>query len=104
MCFHDSTSSSGCYSEDFSKAEEQKLREYIHQLKAERASIKSTVMELESLHADTAAVTAETPRHAEACRLDLENAVLMQELMAMKVRTRAGRAEVTLTEGVGLKS
>lgn len=25
------------------------------------------------------------PRQNEACRLDLENAVLMQELMAMKV-------------------
>lgn len=78
-----STSSSGCYSEDFSKAEEQKLREYIHQLKAERASIKSTVMELESLHMD--APIHDPPRQNEACRLDLENAVLMQELMAMKV-------------------
>nr|XP_022311817.1 colorectal mutant cancer protein-like isoform X1 [Crassostrea virginica] len=93
-----STSSSGCYSEDFSKAEEQKLREYIHQLKAERASIKSTVMELESLHADTAAITAETPRHAEACRLDLENAVLMQELMAMKEEKAELRAQNYLLE------
>nr|XP_034320672.1 colorectal mutant cancer protein-like isoform X1 [Crassostrea gigas] len=91
-----STSSSGCYSEDFSKAEEQKLREYIHQLKAERASIKSTVMELESLHMD--APIHDPPRQNEACRLDLENAVLMQELMAMKEEKAELRAQNYLLE------
>ncbi|XP_061190130.1 colorectal mutant cancer protein-like isoform X2 [Saccostrea echinata] len=91
-----STSSSGCYSEDFSKAEEQKLREYIHQLKTERASIKSTVMELESLNMD--APVNEPTRQTEACRLDLENAVLMQELMAMKEEKAELRAQNYLLE------
>ncbi|XP_048749887.2 colorectal mutant cancer protein-like isoform X2 [Ostrea edulis] len=92
-----STSSSGCYSEDFSKAEEQKLREYIHQLKTDRASIKSTVMELESLYSPDPPAS-EPARQSEACRLDLENAVLMQELMAMKEEKAELRAQNYLLE------
>ena len=40
-------------------------------------------MELESVHSDPA--SEKVFRSPEAQRLDLENAVIMQELMAMKV-------------------
>ena len=53
-------------------------------LKDERSVIKLTIVDLESVHLDP--FTCE-PRH-DAClaqKLDLENAVLMQELMAIKV-------------------
>ncbi|KAK3093091.1 hypothetical protein FSP39_010966 [Pinctada imbricata] len=75
-------SSSGCSSEDFNKADEQRLREFIQQVKSDRAAVKSTVMELESLHLDSPSV--DSGRGSDGPRIDLENAVLMQELMAMK--------------------
>ena len=56
----------------------------IQQLQMERASVKSTILELESVHIDP--MLQETPgSSAESQKLDLENAVLMQELMAIKV-------------------
>ena len=64
--------------------DEQKLRDYILSLKNDRAAVKVTVMELESVHIDPFA-SDDTP-NPDAQRLDLENAVLMQELMAMKVK------------------
>ncbi len=69
--------------------DEQKLREYIRSLKNDRASVKTTVMELESVHIDP--MSHEPRRTPEAQRLDLENAVLMQELMAMKVGNKCCR-------------
>lgn len=69
---------------EFSKIDEQRLRDYIQQLKNDRASVKMTVMELESIHVDP---LSKTPCGSpDSQKLDLENAVLMQELMAMKVR------------------
>ncbi len=65
--------------------DEQKLRDYIQQLKNDRAGVRLTVMELESVHIDPFAMDSEP--NPDAQRLDLENAVLMQELMAMKVHT-----------------
>lgn len=44
--------------------------------------ISSKVLELESVHVDP--ITNEPRRRIEAQRLDLENAVLVQELMAVK--------------------
>lgn len=63
--------------------DEAKLRDYISQLKNDRAAVKMTVLELESVHIDPLA--KEPGTNTDAQRLDLENAVLMQELMAMKV-------------------
>ncbi len=62
--------------------DEQKLRDHIQQLKNDRAAVKMTVLELESVHIDP---LSSDSGNADAQRLDLENAVLMQELMAMKV-------------------
>ena len=45
--------------------------------------MKMTVMELESVHIDP--LSSDSGINPDAQRLDLENAVLMQELMAMKV-------------------
>ncbi|XP_071098692.1 colorectal mutant cancer protein-like isoform X1 [Haliotis cracherodii] len=67
---------------DFSKIDEQRLRDYIQSLKNDRAAVKMTVLELESVHIDP--MSDEPKKMPEAQRLDLENAVLMQELMAMK--------------------
>lgn len=79
-----SSVSSGCDVGEFSKADERRLRDYIQQLKNDRASVRMTVMELESVHIDP--TTRDPPTIIDAQKLDLENAVLMQELMAMKVR------------------
>ncbi|XP_071140232.1 colorectal mutant cancer protein-like isoform X1 [Mytilus edulis] len=65
---------------DVSKIEESRLREYIHRLTTDRAAIRLTVADLESIHVDPPAM--ETRRDTQ--RFDLENAVLMQELMAIK--------------------
>ena len=80
-----STTSSTASSSDteFSKVDEQKLRDHIQQLKNDRAAVKMTVMELESVHIDP--LSSDSGINPDAQRLDLENAVLMQELMAMKV-------------------
>ena len=69
---------------EFSKMDEQKLRELIATLKHDRAAVRTTVLELESVHIDP--FMSESVPNPDAQRLDLENAVLMQELMAMKVR------------------
>lgn len=77
-----STSSSTAGDSEFSKTDERRLRDYIHKLKGELSTVQCTVMELESVYVDP-----ELDRKAknDAHRLDLENAVIMQELMAMKV-------------------
>lgn len=79
------TSSTGSSADtEFSKQDEIRLRQLIRQLCEERSTVKRTTMELESVHVDPLGYEA-TPPNPEAQRLDLENAVLMQELMAMKV-------------------
>lgn len=65
---------------DISKVEEMKLRDYIQRLKTDRAAIRLTVADLESIHVEPP--SQETRRDMQ--RFDLENAVLMQELMAIK--------------------
>ena len=66
---------------EISKVEEMKLRDYIQRLKTDRAAIRLTVTDLESIHVEPP--SQETRRDMQ--RFDLENAVLMQELMAIKV-------------------
>jgi len=68
----------------WSKSDESRLRQLLVQLKDDRSVVKLTIVDLESVHLDP--FTCE-PRQdpCEAQKLDLENAVLMQELMAIKV-------------------
>jgi len=68
----------------WSKCDESRLRQLLVQLKDDRSVVKLTIVDLESVHLDP--FTCEPRQDAcEAQKLDLENAVLMQELMAMKV-------------------
>ncbi|KAM4637681.1 colorectal mutant cancer protein isoform 9-T9 [Amazona ochrocephala] len=82
---HTSTTSSTASSCDmeFTKEDEQRLKDYIQQLKNDRAAVKLTMLELESIHIDP--LSYDVKPRGDSQRLDLENAVLMQELMAMKV-------------------
>ena len=84
LCFLSTTSStaSSCDTE-FTKEDEQRLKDYIQQLKNDRAAVKLTMLELESIHIDP--LSYDVKPRGDSQRLDLENAVLMQELMAMKV-------------------
>lgn len=82
---HTSTTSSTASSCDteFTKEDEQRLKDYIQQLRNDRAAVKLTMLELESIHIDP--LSYDVKPRGDSQRLDLENAVLMQELMAMKV-------------------
>lgn len=84
VCLLSTTSStaSSCDTE-FTKEDEQRLKDYIQQLKNDRAAVKLTMLELESIHIDP--LSYDVKPRGDSQRLDLENAVLMQELMAMKV-------------------
>ena len=86
ICSTTSSTASSCDTE-FTKVDEQKLRDYIQQLINDRAAVSATVMELESVHVDP--LGYDSSPNPDAQRLDLENAVLMQELMALKVRVNA---------------
>ncbi|KAG9428298.1 Colorectal mutant cancer protein [Apis mellifera carnica] len=77
--------------------DEQRLRRHISRLKGERAMVRSTVVELESVHAEPLN-SKNTISLAEARKLDLETAVLMQELMAMREDKAELRARVFLLE------
>ena len=70
----------------WSKADESRLRQQLVRLRDDRSVVKLTIVDLESVHLDP--FTCEPRQDAcEAQKLDLENAVLMQELMAIKVIT-----------------
>lgn len=77
--------------------DEQRLRRHISRLKGERAMVRSTAVELESVHAEPLN-SKNTISLAEARKLDLETAVLMQELMAMREDKAELRARVFLLE------
>ncbi|XP_072019869.1 colorectal mutant cancer protein-like isoform X2 [Amphiura filiformis] len=95
---HTSTTSSTASSCDteFSKEDEQRLRDYILQLKNDRAAVRLTVMELESVHIDS--LSNEKMPSMDNQKLDLENAVLMQELTAMKEEKAELKAQYYLLE------
>uniref|UniRef100_A0A8C6CUW5 MCC regulator of WNT signaling pathway n=1 Tax=Moschus moschiferus TaxID=68415 RepID=A0A8C6CUW5_MOSMO len=95
---HTSTTSSTASSCDteFTKEDEQRLKDYIQQLRSDRAAVKLTMLGLESVHIDPLSYDAK-PR-GDSQRLDLENAVLMQELMAMKEEMAELKAQLYLLE------
>lgn len=76
VCCHSTSSSSDCCSE-WGQGEERRLRDHIGKLKTERSSVRATVVELESCHAEPL-VARQPISLAEARKLDLETAVLMQ--------------------------
>uniref|UniRef100_A0A671L1X0 MCC regulator of WNT signaling pathway n=1 Tax=Sinocyclocheilus anshuiensis TaxID=1608454 RepID=A0A671L1X0_9TELE len=95
---HTSTTSSTASScdTDFSKDDEQRLKDYMQQLKNDRAAVKLTMLELESVHIDP--LSCDVKPRGDSQRLDLENAVLMQELMAMKEEMAELKAQLYLLE------
>ncbi|XP_076131509.1 colorectal mutant cancer protein-like, partial [Alosa pseudoharengus] len=95
---HTSTTSSTASScdTDFSKEDEQRLKDYVQQLKNDRAAVQLTMLELESVHVDP--LSSELKPRTDSQRLDLENAVLMQELMAMKEEMAELKAQLYLLE------
>ncbi|XP_076866919.1 LOW QUALITY PROTEIN: colorectal mutant cancer protein [Brachyhypopomus gauderio] len=96
---HTSTTSSTASSCDteFSKEDEQRLKDYVQQLKNDRAAVKLTMLELEHAPHGPAQLRRQGPR-GDPQRLDLENAVLMQELMAMKEEMAELKAQLYLLE------
>lgn len=60
--------------------DEQRLRRHISRLKGERTMVRSTAVELESVHAEPLN-SKNTISLAEARKLDLETAVLMQVII-----------------------
>ncbi|GFG35636.1 hypothetical protein Cfor_02558 [Coptotermes formosanus] len=91
-----SHTASDCCSE-WGQGEERRLRDHIGKLKTERSTVRGTVVELESCHAEPV-VSRQPVSLAEARKLDLETAVLMQELMAMREDKAELRARVYLLE------
>lgn len=92
------TSSTGSSAElDFSKEEEGRLRAYLSRLKDKRDTVRTTLMELQSVH-DVLVPVARIELDSLDAKLDLENAVLLQELMALKEEKAELRAKVYLTE------
>ena len=92
------TSSTGSSAElDFSKEEEGRLRAYLSRLKDERETVRTTLLHLQSVH-DVFVPVARIELDSLDAKLDLENAVLLQELMALKEEKAELRAKVYLTE------
>lgn len=82
------------------KNEETRIRDLIITLKTERESVKNTVSELESWSLESL-YPSKPPSPCdilEARKLDLETAVLMQELMAMREERAELRAQLFLLE------
>ena len=91
------TSSTGSSNDmEFSREEEARLKSHIQQLKSERSTVSLTVVELESLH--EVAEPKDVKLEPVDPRLDLENAVLMQELMALKEEKAELKAKNYLIE------
>ncbi|KAH7951532.1 hypothetical protein HPB52_010279 [Rhipicephalus sanguineus] len=82
-----SSTSSSCDGGELTKIEEQRLREHLVQLREERAAWKS-------VHIEPRGATTLLDAH----KLDLENAVLMQELMAIKEEKAELKAQNYLLE------
>lgn len=82
------------------KNEETRIRDLIITLKTERESVRNTVAELESWSLESL-YPSKPPSPCdilEARKLDLETAVLMQELMAMREERAELRAQLFLLE------
>ena len=91
------TSSTGSSNDmEFTPEEGARLKSYIQQLKSERSTVGLTVIELESLH--EVAQPRDVKLEPLDPKVDLENAVLMQELMALKEEKAELKAKNYLIE------
>ena len=78
------------------KEEEGRLRGYLARLRDKRETVRTTLLELQSVH-DVYVPVARIELDYLDPKLDLENAVLIQELMALKEEKAELRAKVYLT-------
>ena len=83
---------------EFTKADESRLRDHISYLKTIRSSIQGSIAELEPLHNDPDIPKALSSTRQGSQQLDLEQAVLQQELMAGREERADLRAKVYLLE------
>lgn len=91
------TSSTGSSNDmEFSPEEATRLKSYIQQLKSERSTVGLTAIELESVH--EVAQPRDLKLEPLDPKIDLENAVLMQELMALKEEKAELKAKNYLIE------
>ena len=79
---------------DFSKSDEVRLREHISALKSARASAQRAIVEVEEVNHDHEEVVAPPTREPEGSAARLEQAVLMQELMAGREERADFKAQV----------
>ena len=70
---------------ELSSYDESKLRQYLKQLLEERSTILHTIVALECINVESLSHEYQSFELLDAQKLDMENAVLMQELMSMKV-------------------
>ena len=70
---------------DFHQSDERRLRDVIKHLKSSCSQLQSSMLELESVHSVNDAPRDVTRVSSASSVVDLEQAVLVQELMAMKV-------------------
>ena len=89
--------------QEFTKMEENKLRDHISYLKTVRASVQGAIADLEPLHNDPDVPKAVQVRpgsrnNSHANQADLEQAVVQQELMASREERADLRARVYLLE------
>ena len=96
------TSSTGSSNDmEFTREEAARLKSHIQQLRSERSTVGLTVLELESLHEyppEPSSSRDNMKLDASEAKLDLENAVLMQELMAFKEEKAELKAKNYLIE------
>ena len=86
---------------EFTREEAARLKSHIQQLRSERSTVGLTVLELESLHEyppEPSSSRDNMKLDASEAKLDLENAVLMQELMAFKEEKAELKAKNYLIE------
>lgn len=93
LSFSTASSTSSGVDSDVSRGEEQRLRETIGKMREERSQVAASILPLESIHVDPLTRHYPLSLH-DAHKLDLENAVLMQELTAMREDRAELRAQV----------
>lgn len=97
LSFSTASSTSSGVDSDVSRGEEQRLRETIGKMREERSQVAASILPLESIHVDPLTRHYPLSLH-DAHKLDLENAVLMQELTAMREDRAELRAQVREVE------
>ena len=84
------------------RIDEARLRDSISQLKTIRASVQSTLVQVETVHNDLASYTLGQGNKSRLRQLELEEAVMRQELMASREEKADLRAKVNIVSTFSL--